>query len=231
MKNIQILYEDNHLIVINKKAGDIVQVDKTGDESLEKSIKSYIKEKYTKPGEVFLGVTHRLDRPTSGIVIFAKTTKALTRINKMLNEKSIQKTYLAIVDQMPKKNEDTLMHYIQRNQVQNKSYAFDKEVPDSKLAILKYRFLAKSDRFILLEIDLQTGRHHQIRAQLVKIGCRIKGDLKYGFPRSNPDGGICLHAYKVRFIHPVNNQEMIIKAPLPDDKLWLFFSEICKKLL
>jgi len=231
MKNIQLLYEDNHLIVINKKAGDIVQVDKTGDESLENRIKSYIKEKYKKPGDVFLGVTHRLDRPTSGVVIFAKTSKALTRINKMLNEKNIQKTYLAIVDQKPLKNEDTLIHYIQRNQAQNKSYAFDNEVPNSKKAILKYQFLANSDHFNLLEIDLQSGRHHQIRAQLAKIGCRIKGDLKYGFPRSNPDGGICLHAYKVRFIHPVNNQEMIIKAPLPDDKLWLFFSEICKKLL
>lgn len=231
MNTLNILYEDNHLIVINKNAGDIVQVDKTGDESLESRIKSYIKEKYKKPGDVFLGVTHRLDRPTSGVVIFAKTSKALIRINKMLNDKSIQKTYLAIVDQKPLKDEDTLTHYIQRNQVQNKSYAFDKEVPGSKKAILKYRFLAKSDHFNLLEIDLQTGRHHQIRAQLIKIGCRIKGDLKYGFPRSNPDGGICLHAYKVRFIHPVNNQEMIIKAPLPDDKLWLFFSEICKKLL
>ncbi len=231
MKEIDILYEDNHLIIINKKCGIIVQEDKTGDNSLENDIKTYIKEKYKKPGDVFLGVTHRLDRPTSGIVIFAKTTKALIRINKMLQEKKIQKTYWAIIDKKPSKNEDTLINYIVRNELQNKSYAHDKEIPNSKKAVLSYRLLSESDHFFLLEIDLETGRHHQIRAQLAKMGCRIKGDLKYGFPRSNPDGGISLHAYKVKFIHPVKNEVIEITAPPPVDNLWSFFSENCKKLL
>ncbi len=231
MNSLQILYEDNHLIIINKKPGDIVQEDKTGDASLENKIKAYIKSAYHKPGEVFLGVTHRLDRPTSGIVIFAKTSKALVRINKMLNNKSIKKTYWAVVDSKPPREEDTLIHFIKRNESQNKSYAYDNEVENSKKAILSYRLLAGSDRFYLLEIDLQTGRHHQIRAQLAKIGCKIKGDMKYGFPRSNNDGSIHLHAYKIQFIHPVKNEEICITAQAPDDVLWNFFSKNYKNLI
>lgn len=220
----RILYEDNHLIIVNKACGEIVQADKTGDETLADKVKAYIKKKYNKPGEVFLGITHRLDRPTSGIVIFARTSKALTRINKMFAEKQIKKTYWAVVDKAPPKTSDIITHYLIRNRKQNKSYAFDKDEKNSKKAVLSYELKSQSDKFFLLEINLHTGRHHQIRAQLAKIGCRIKGDLKYGFPRSNADGGIHLHAGKLEFIHPVKKEEITISTKPPDDKLWNFFN-------
>lgn len=218
--NLQILYEDNHLIAINKRVGDIVQGDKTGDAPLSDIIKAYIKEKYKKPGNVYLGVAHRLDRPTTGIVVFAKTSKALPRLNKLFAEKDAKKTYWAIVKQQPKNSEETLTHWLKRNPKQNKSYAHIKEVADSKNAILEYRILKKLDSYFLLEIDLKTGRHHQIRSQLTAIGCPIKGDLKYGFDRSNKDGGIHLHARKLSFIHPVKKEPLEIIAPLPKDPVW-----------
>ncbi|SNQ43472.1 RluA family pseudouridine synthase [Cellulophaga lytica] len=219
-QNLQVLYEDNHIIVINKRVGDIVQGDKTGDAPLSDIVKAYIKEKYNKPGNVYLGVAHRLDRPTTGIVVFAKTSKALPRLNKLFAEKDAKKTYWAVVKQQPKKNNDTLVHYLKRNTKQNKSYANIKEVPDSKKAILDYTILKKLDNYYLLEINLQTGRHHQIRSQLSGIGCPIKGDLKYGFNRSNTDGGIHLHARKLSFIHPVKKEPLEITAPLPKDPIW-----------
>ena len=218
-----IVYEDNHLIIVNKKCGDIVQGDKTGDKTLADDVKSYIKKKYKKPGDVFLGITHRLDRPVSGIVIFAKTSKALTRINKLFAENKIQKTYSAVVNNQAPKIKDTITHYLVRNRKQNKSYANDNEVPNSKKAVLSYELKGNSEKYFLLKIELHTGRHHQIRAQLAKIGCLIKGDLKYGFPRSNPGGGIHLHARKIEFIHPVKKETVIITANPPDDKLWNFF--------
>lgn len=219
-ENLQILYEDNHIIAINKRVGDIVQGDKTGDIPLSEIIKQYIAEKYNKPGAVFLGVVHRLDRPTSGIVIFARTTKALSRLNKLFSERKTQKTYWAIVKNIPPKSSDTLIHYLLRNPKQNKSYANSNEVPNSKKAILDYRVVKKLDRYSLLEIDLKTGRHHQIRSQLSAIGCSIKGDLKYGFDRSNKDGGIHLHSRKLVFIHPVKKEEISIVAPTPNDPVW-----------
>lgn len=222
---LEILYEDNHLVIVNKKPGDIVQGDKTGDRTLAEDVKSYIKNEYNKPGDVFLGITHRLDRPTSGIVIFAKTSKALARINKMFAEKEINKTYLAIVDNAPPKTKDTITHYLVRNRKQNKSYANDKELANSKKASLTYETKAKSDKYFLLEIQLHTGRHHQIRAQLSKINCKIKGDLKYNSPRSNPDGGICLHAFKIEFIHPVKKEKIVLSANPPKDNLWEFFMQ------
>ncbi|MCD4793081.1 MAG: RluA family pseudouridine synthase [Bacteroidales bacterium] len=218
-----IVYEDNHLIIVNKKCGDIVQGDKTGDKTLADDVKSYIKKKYKKPGDVFLGITHRLDRPVSGIVIFAKTSKALTRINKLFAENKIQKTYSAVVNNQAPKIKDTITHYLVRNRKQNKSYANDNEIPNSKKAVLSYELKGNSEKYFLLKIKLHTGRHHQIRAQLAKIGCLIKGDLKYGFPRSNPGGGIHLHARKIEFIHPVKKETVIITANPPDDKLWNFF--------
>ncbi|HCO68026.1 MAG TPA: RNA pseudouridine synthase [Dysgonomonas sp.] len=220
-----VLYEDNHIIVVNKTVSEIVQGDKTGDKPLSDIVKEWLKEKYNKPGNVFLGVTHRLDRPVSGIVIFAKTSKALPRLNDMFKNKEIKKTYWAIVKNTPPKDQDTLIHYLTRNEKQNKSYAYDTEKPDSKKAVLHYKVLAHSDKYNLLEIDLETGRHHQIRSQLSKIGCPIKGDLKYGSERSNPDGGINLHARKVSFIHPVSKQPIEITAPVPDDKLWAYFEK------
>ncbi len=225
---LEVIYEDNHLLIVNKKPGDLVQGDKTGDKTLAEDVKSYIKDKYNKPGEVFLGVTHRLDRPTSGIVIFARTSKSLVRINKMFAEKEIKKTYLAIVDKAPPKIKDTITHFLVRNRKQNKSYANDKEVLNSKKAMLTYETILESEKYYLLKINLHTGRHHQIRAQLTKIGCKIKGDLKYGAPRSNPDGGICLHAYKTEFIHPVKKEPLRIKANPPKDNLWNFFLENLK---
>lgn len=218
---MEILYEDNHLIAVNKSCSEIVQGDKTGDIPLSETIKAYLKVKYTKPGEVYLGVTHRLDRPTSGVVLFARTSKSLTRLNDMFREKeSIKKTYWAITDKAPVKSSGTLKHWLVRNEKQNKSFAFDKEVPNSKEAIMEYVTLGKSDRYYLLEINLITGRHHQIRAQLAAIGCHIKGDLKYGFPRSNQNGGIHLHSRKIEFIHPVSKKNISIVAPVPDDILW-----------
>lgn len=222
---MEILYEDNHIIAVNKTNSDIVQVDKTGDISLEDKVKAYIKEKYNKPGEVFLGVTHRIDRPVSGVVLFARTSKALTRLNEMFQKKEVKKIYWAIVKQKPPKISDSLTHYILRDQQKNKSYAFDKEKKDTKLASLTYTLIASAENYHLLEIDLHTGRHHQIRCQLAKIGCPIKGDLKYGFPRSNPDGGISLHSRKIEFIHPVSKKAVIILAEPPQDALWNYFSK------
>ena len=219
-KNLQVLYEDNHLIAINKRPGDIVQGDKTGDLPLSEVVKEYIKEKYRKPGNVYLGVAHRLDRPTSGIVVFAKTSKALPRLNKLFAEKAAKKTYWAVVKNPPEKPQDTLVHWMKRNTKQNKSYANRKEVPDSKKAILDYRISKKLDNFYLLEIDLKTGRHHQIRSQLTAIGCPIKGDLKYGFDRSNKDGSIHLHARSLSFVHPVKKEMLEIQAPPPHDSVW-----------
>jgi len=216
-ETIQLLYEDNHLFIVNKRAGDIVQGDKTGDAPLSELIKEFIKKRDHKPGEVYLGVPHRLDRPTTGIVVFAKTSKALSRLNKMFAEKQTQKTYWALVKNKPKITADTLIHYLVRNPKQNKSYAHDHEVPDSKRASLSYQLLKSFDNFHLLEIDLHTGRHHQIRSQLSKIGSPIKGDLKYGFPRSNKDGSISLHARQLEFIHPVKKEKMSIIAPPPKD--------------
>lgn len=216
-----VLYEDNHLIAVNKSSSEIVQGDKTGDEPLSETIKKYIKEKYNKPGDVYLGVTHRLDRPVSGVVLFARTSKALTRLNEMFKTQQIKKTYWAIVKNKPTISEGRLEHYLVRNEKQNKSYAHDKMVPNAKKAALKYKLIGQSDTFYLLEIELETGRHHQIRCQLAKMGCPIKGDLKYGFPRSNPNGGISLHARSVEFIHPVSKEQVSITAPVPEDeKLW-----------
>ena len=219
-KNLQLLYEDNHLIVVNKRPGDIVQGDKTGDIPLSEIVKQYIKEKYHKPGNVYLGVAHRLDRPTSGIVVFAKTSKSLTRLNKLFAEKEAKKTYWAVVKNKPPKSHDTLTHWLFRNTKQNKSYANSTEVNNSKKAVLDYRLIKKLDNYFLLEIDLKTGRHHQIRAQLTAIGCPIKGDLKYGFDRSNKDGSIHLHARGLSLIHPVQKETLEIIAPVPDDPVW-----------
>ena len=218
--NLQILFEDNHLIIINKRPGDIVQGDKTGDNPLSEIVKEYIKDKYNKPGNVYLGVVHRLDRPTSGIVLFAKTSKALPRLNKLFKDKEAEKTYWAVVKSIPPQQEGTLVHYMKRNPKQNKSYAHLKEVPESKKAILDYRILKKLDNYYLLEVNLHTGRHHQIRSQLSSIGCPIKGDLKYGFDRSNKDASIHLHARRLRFMHPVKNEELTIIAPVPSDPIW-----------
>ena len=215
-----VVYEDNHIIVVNKTASEIVQADKTGDTPLSETVKQYLKEKYQKPGNVFLGVTHRLDRPVSGLVIFAKTSKALTRLNEMFRAGEVKKTYWAVVKNAPKESEGELVHFLVRNEKQNKSYAYDKEVPNSKKAVLDYRLIGRSENYYLLEVDLKTGRHHQIRCQLAKMGCPIKGDLKYGSPRSNPDGSICLHARRVRFVHPVSKELIELKAPLPEGNLW-----------
>jgi len=218
-----VLYEDNHLIIVNKSCGEIVQSDTTGDTPLEQTVKDYLKSKYDKPGEVFLGVVHRVDRPVSGIVVFARTTKAQVRLNRMLQEKRIKKNYWAIVKDLPPDETGTLIHYIIRNTKTNRSYAHPKERLNSKKAILHYRHIASSDRYRLLEIDLETGRHHQIRCQLSAIGCPIRGDLKYGYPRSNPNGGISLHARQIQFTHPVKEDEINLTAPLPDDPLWNIF--------
>jgi len=218
--NLQILHEDNHIIVINKRVGDIVQGDKTGDKPLSEIVKEYIKDKYNKPGEVFLGVVHRLDRPTTGIVVFAKTSKALERLNKMFSERETNKTYWAVVKNKPPKTEDNLIHFLKRNEKNNTSKAHLKEVPESKKASLDYKIIKELNNYFALEINLHTGRHHQIRAQLQAIGCPIKGDLKYGFDRSNPDGGIHLHARKLAFTHPVSKEQMEIIAPTPSDAIW-----------
>lgn len=217
----KILYEDNHIIAINKTTSEIVQGDKTGDKPLSEIIKQFLKVKYNKPGEVFLGVTHRIDRPVSGVVLFAKTGKALSRLNDMFKNKELEKTYWAIVANKPKEIEGKLEHFLIRNEKQNKSYAYPTEKPNSKKAILTYKLILSSDRYCLLEINLETGRHHQIRCQLASIGSPIKGDLKYGAPRSNPNGGISLHARRIKFIHPVSKEIIEIIAPTPtDEKLW-----------
>ena len=200
-----VIYEDNHIIIVSKTASEIVQGDKTGDQPLSETVKLYLKEKYQKPGNVFIGVTHRLDRPVSGLVVFAKTSKALSRLNEMFKNGEVKKTYWALVKQTPPQEEGTLEHWLVRNEKQNKSYAYEQEKPGSKRAVLHYRLIGRSDNYCLLEVDLKTGRHHQIRCQLAKMGCPIKGDLKYGFPRSNPDGSICLHAREITFTHPVSH--------------------------
>lgn len=216
-----VLYEDNHIIAVNKTCNEIVQGDKTGDTPLSEIVKAYIKEKYNKPGEVFLGVTHRLDRPTSGVVLFARTSKALTRLNAMFQtHDQIKKTYWAIVQGAPKLPEARLENYLTRNETLNKSFIAKPGAKESKLAILSYKSLVRGEHYTLLEINLETGRHHQIRCQLAAIGCPVKGDLKYGAKRSNPDGGICLHARKIEFIHPVSKEYICITAPVPDDALW-----------
>ncbi len=217
---MDVLYEDNHLIIVNKAPSEIVQGDKTGDKPLSESIKEYLKEKYHKPGNVFCGVTHRLDRPTSGVVVFAKTSKALSRLNEMFRNGEVDKTYWAIVKNRPPKDEDTLIHYLIKNEKTNKSTAYDSEKPNTKKAILHYKLIAASQKYFLLEVDLETGRHHQIRCQLAKIGCPIKGDLKYGAERSNPDGSISLHARTISFVHPVSKQQIHVVAPVPNDTLW-----------
>lgn len=219
-----VLYEDNHIIIVNKQSGEIVQGDKTGDRPLSELVKDYLKEKYHKPGAVFLGVTHRLDRPVSGLVVFARTSKALTRLNKMFAEGQVHKTYWAITPLTHREGEgESLTHWLVRNEKQNKSYAYDHEVPGSKKAVLSYRVIGHSNRYQLLEIQLMTGRHHQIRCQLAAIGMPIKGDLKYGAPRSNPDGSISLLSRRVAFTHPVSGAQISVEAPLPDDPLWQAF--------
>ena len=217
---MKVIYEDNHIIIVNKQSGEIVQGDKTGDRPLSDIVKDYIKEKYAKPGAVFLGVAHRLDRPVSGLVVFARTSKALSRLNKMFAEGEVHKTYWAIVKNTPSQPEATLTHWLVRNEKQNKSYAYTSEKPHSKKAMLKYKVIGRSDHYTLLEIQLMTGRHHQIRCQLAAMGCPIKGDLKYGAPRSNPDGSISLMLRRVEFIHPVSKELIVAEAPLPDDPLW-----------
>lgn len=229
---MQVLYEDNHIIAVSKTCHEIVQGDKTGDTPLSETVKAYIKEKYNKPGEVFLGVTHRLDRPTTGVVLFARTSKALTRLNAMFqSHEQIRKTYWAIVStdngqRLMDKGEVRLENYLWRNEKQNKSFVVKPGTKDAKRAVLTYKAIAHSERYTLLEINLETGRHHQIRCQLAAIGCPIKGDLKYGAKRSNPDGGISLHARRIEFVHPVSKQDIVITAPVPEDKLWKALEEL-----
>ncbi|PID67778.1 MAG: RNA pseudouridine synthase [Flavobacteriia bacterium] len=220
LNTLEILYEDNHVIVVNKKAGDLVQNDKTGDRSLRELVMQYIKDKYNKPGNVYLGVVHRLDRPTTGVVLFAKTSKALTRLNAIFKAKEAKKTYWAIVNGKTREDSGTLKHYMVRNRKQNKSTAHKKPLPDAKEAVLHYKVLKVFDKYTLLEINLETGRHHQIRAQMKAIGHYIKGDLKYGSPRSNADAGIHLHARRLQVKHPVKDTVLDITAPVPDDVLW-----------
>lgn len=224
---MEVLYEDNHVIIVNKASGEIAQGDKTGDRTLADDVKAYIKEKYQKPGEVFLGVVHRLDRPVSGVVVFARTSKALSRLNAMFASGEVHKTYWAIVEKKEERGERrekgewrTLEHWLTRNEKQNKAYAYDHEVPRSKKAQLRYQLLATGDRYSLLEVQLMTGRHHQIRCQLSAIGRPIKGDLKYGARRSNPDGSISLHARRVEFVHPVSKLPICVEAPVPEETLW-----------
>ena len=237
---MEVVYEDNHIIIVNKQSGEIVQGDKTGDRPLSDLVKQYIKERYQKPGEVFLGVVHRLDRPVSGLVVFARTSKALTRLNKMFAEGEVHKTYWAIVkrgerlevrgERLEVRGErndswQTLEHWLVRNEQQNKSYAYDRERPNAKKAILKYRVISRGDNYDLLEVNLMTGRHHQIRCQLAAIGSPIKGDLKYGAPRSNPDGSISLMSRRVEFVHPVSKKTIRVEAPIPNDPLWQALSQ------
>ena len=223
-----VLYEDNHIIIVNKASSEIVQGDKTGDKPMSEMVKDYLREKYNKPGNIFCGVTHRLDRPTSGVVIFAKTSKALTRLNKLFKDEEVEKVYWAIVQNRPPKKEDILTHFLIKNERINKSTAFDSEKPNTKKAILNYSLIAQSENYFLLRVNLETGRHHQIRVQLSQIGCPVKGDLKYGAKRSNRDGSISLHARSVSFIHPVSQQKIEVVAPVPDDALWRAFEQSVK---
>jgi len=218
--NLQVLYEDNHIIIVNKRAGDIVQGDKTGDQPLSEVVKDYIKDKYNKPGNVYLGVTHRLDRPTTGIVVFAKTSKVLPRMNKLFSDKKVNKTYWAVVKEKPENEKDTLVHWLRKNPKNNKSTAYNYEVKDSKKAILHYEVIQHLNNYVLLEVNLETGRHHQIRCQLASIGSSIKGDLKYGFDRSNKDASIHLHSRKIDFVHPVSKEQITVIAPTPQDPIW-----------
>ena len=220
----QILYEDNHIIVVNKLPSEIVQGDKTGDEPLSEKVKRYLKEKYNKPGNVFLGVVHRLDRPVSGAIVFARTGKALSRLNNMLRERSIRKTYWAVVSGDPPRKADKLIHYLIKNQKRNMSFAFPEDGEGRQRAELDYKVMGKSDYYTLLEVFLHTGRHHQIRVQLSAIGCPVKGDLKYGSARSNGDGSIHLHSRTLAFVHPVKQEEILITADPPDDPLWNYFN-------
>jgi len=220
---VEILYEDNHLIAVYKKPSDLSQSDKTGDVALDSEVKKYIAEKYNKPGDVFLGVVHRLDRPVGGVMLFARTSKALERMNEIFRTREVRKTYLAIVKERPPEDEAVLTHYLKKNEKQNKTYVYDNEVNGSKKASLSYRLAGRSDRFFLLEIELHSGRHHQIRAQLAKIGCPVKGDLKYGYTRSNEDGSICLFARRLEFIHPVKKEKVSITAHFPQGDVWKLF--------
>ncbi len=226
---MEILYEDNHIIIVNKQAGEIIQGDKTGDRTVADEIKAYLKEKYNKPGAVFLGIPHRLDRPVSGVSIFARTSKALARLNEMFRKGEIEKTYQAIVIHEPQIASGTLVHWLTRNEKKNKAYAHKVPRENAKKAILDYKVEAKSDRYWLINVQLHTGRHHQIRCQLAAIGCPIKGDLKYGAPRSNADGSICLHARSIRFEHPVSHKIIFTEAPYPSFPLWNVFQKLCNE--
>lgn len=220
---VEVLYEDNHLIAVYKKASDLAQGDRSGDRSIDDEIKEYLAKKYNKPGAVFLGLVHRLDRPVSGVTLFARTSKALERLNEIFRTREVKKTYLAIVKERPPEDEGVLTHFLKKNETQNKTYVYDNEVKGSKESSLSYRLAGRSDRFFLLEIELHSGRHHQIRAQLAKIGCPIKGDLKYGYPRSNEDGSISLFARKLEFIHPVKKEKITITGHFPDGDVWRLF--------
>ncbi len=220
---MEVVYEDNHIIVVNKRSGEIVQGDKTGDTTLADTVKAYLKEKYNKPGNVFVGVVHRLDRPVGGLVVLARTSKALSRLNEMFRTGNVHKTYWAITRNKPAEDEGELVHWLVRNEKQNKSYAYDREMPQSKRAVLRYKVIGRNDNYFLLEVKLLTGRHHQIRCQLAAIGCPIKGDLKYGARRSNPDGSISLLSRHVEFVHPVSKQTISVDAALPDDTVWKSF--------
>ena len=224
----EILYEDNHIIAVYKRSSDLAQGDKTGDVPLDVEIKKYLAEKYKKTGEVFLGVVHRLDRPVSGVMLYARTSKALSRLNEMFKARQVKKTYLAIVKERPPEDEATISHFLKKNEAQNKTYVYDTEVKGSKEASLTYRLIGRSEKYYLLEIDLHSGRHHQIRAQLAKIGCPIKGDLKYGFARSNEDGGISLFARKIEFVHPVKKEPITILAHFPEGDIWSAFMDSVK---
>ena len=223
---LEVLYEDNHLIAVFKKPSELSQGDKTGDESLDKQVKEYLKKKYNKEGEVFLGVVHRLDRPVSGVILYARTSKALERLNEIFRSRDVRKIYLAIVHERPPADEETLTHFLKKNEKQNKTYVYDSEVKGSKEATLSYRLAGRSERYFLLEIELHSGRHHQIRAQLAKIGCPVRGDLKYGYPRSNEDGSISLLARSLEFVHPVRKEKIKITAPLPDSDVWKLFKDV-----
>jgi len=223
---VEVLYEDNHLIAVYKKPSDLSQSDRTGDSAIDSEVKKYIAERYKKPGEVFLGVVHRLDRPVGGVMLFARTSKALQRMNEIFRTRDVRKTYLAIVGERPPEDEAVVTHYLKKNEKQNKTYVYDSEVKGSKEASLSYRLAGRSERFFLLEIDLHSGRHHQIRAQLSKIGCPIKGDLKYGYPRSNEDGSICLFARRLEFTHPVKKEKVTITAHFPRGDVWKLFLNV-----
>ena len=226
---MKVVYEDNHVIIVHKESGEIVQGDKTGDKPLSETVKDYIRDKYHKPGNVFLGVVHRLDRPVAGLVVFARTSKALSRLNEMFRKGEVHKTYWAITKNVPAEPEGTLVNWIVRNEKQNKSYVYDKEVPNAKRAELKYRVIAHTENYHLIEVNLLTGRHHQIRCQLAHMGCVIKGDLKYGAPRSNADGSISLLSHEVTFIHPVSKMEIKAESVIPDDRLWQDIAEAVAK--